>query len=174
MATRFGVSGLLTLGAVIVLALSSAGCQGTSSTQATGAASVPAPINLLLPQSIRIHPFTGVRALDAKSKIRGLEVRMEAIDAYQDAGKAFGDFRFELYSFEPNSAQRKGEIIESWHVSLMDPKDNVVHWDPITRAYIFKLQAYRPIESGRRLILVAVFTSPYTNRLFAEYELVAQ
>jgi hypothetical protein len=153
-----------------------AGAAGCTGAPATGPIDVPSPVNLLLPHAIRIHPFTGLRGLDASGKVRGLEVRMEALDAYQDSTKAFGTFHFELYHFKPFSGDRKGERIETWEVDLMNPRENIIHWDPITRAYIFKLQLYRAVPAGQRLVLTASFDSPFNKeRLFAaEHEILAQ
>jgi len=129
---------------------------------------VPAPIDLLLARTIRIHPFTQTRVLDEAGGIRGVDVRIEADDAYGDATKAFGDFRFEMYHFVTNSLDPKGERIATWNVSLLDPKQNLVHWDKITRTYEFKLQWDQPIPVGKRYVLVAVFSSPFTRRIMDE------
>ena len=127
---------------------------------------IPAPVNLLLPSKIRIHPFTGTRTFDESGGVRGIDVRIEAIDAFGDPQKAFGDFRFELYSFEPFSLDPKGGRIASWHESLIDPKKNLVHWDGIAKRYQFKLQWNEAIPVGQKFVLVATFSSPFTERLF--------
>ena len=158
--------------ALMVLALAtllSPGCQPA----APQAQPVPAPLSLLLPQEIRIHPFTGTRTFDERSGAKGLEVRIEAIDGFGDANKAFGEFRFELYAYKPNSLDPKGPMIAAWPESLTDPQKNLLHWSSIQRAYIFKLQSYEAIPSGRRFVLRAVFSSPYTERLFDEHVFVA-
>ncbi len=129
---------------------------------------VPEPINLLLPQTIRVHPFTGTRDFDKTDGSRGLEVRIEALDAYQDSAKAFGNFRFELYNHREENPDGKGERISSWDVDILDPQDNVVHWDKVHRNYLFKLQWDKPIPKGKRFMLAAVFESPFTERLFDE------
>ena len=46
--------------------------------QAPATFGVPEPINLLLPQTIRIHPFTGTRDFGDDGGMEGLEVRIEA------------------------------------------------------------------------------------------------
>jgi hypothetical protein len=143
-------------------------------TPPAGGVEVKPPLSYMLPHEIRIHPFTGLRTLD--KDFRGLEVRMEAMDAYQDTTKAFGTFRFELYAFKPYSSNPKGALIESWEVDLMNSRENVIRWDPITRSYVFRLGLNESVPAGRRLVLTAAFESPYSlNRLFAkEYEFVAQ
>lgn len=134
---------------------------------------VPAPLHLLLPKKIRIHPFTGARSFVEGSDITGLDVRIEASDSYGDATKAFGHFRFELYSFLPNSLDPKGGKLITWQIPVMDAKTNLVHWNNINRTYEFKLQWQRGIGSGQQYVLTAVFTSPYTERLFAERVFIA-
>lgn len=157
---------------MLLAAVCAPGCG--DATPPAGGIEVKPPLSLMLPHTIRIHPFTALRALEPG--VRGLEVRIEALDAYQDTTKAFGTFRFELYAFKPYSSNPKGALIESWEVDLMNPRENVIRWDPITRSYVFKLGLNESVLAGRRLVLTAAFESPYSfNRLFApEYEFVAQ
>jgi len=133
---------------------------------------VPAPVNLLLPKGIRIHPFTATRSFD-EAGTKGINVRIEVLDHFGDSAKAFGNFRFELYEYISGGAKTKGRRINVWVVELMDPKKNLLHWDSITRAYEFKLELEKTIPPGRRLVVVAVFSSPFTERLFDEREFVA-
>ncbi len=135
---------------------------------------VPEPINTLLPTQIRIHPFTGMRVFSEKGDISGIDVRIEAIDAYGDANKAFGRFRFELYQFKPNSSDPKGLRTAVWNVNVEDFKTNRRHWNSIARTYQFKLAWNRPIPVGQKFILVAVFQSRFTERLFAERVFVSE
>jgi hypothetical protein len=146
------------------------GCDGPPPPVQTQA---PKPLDMLLPTEIRIHPFTGTRTFDEAGGIRGVEVRMEAVNAFGESTNAFGIFTFQLYSFRNDSADHRGELINSWEQSIMEPQVNAVHWDHITRSYLFKLQWYRGIPVGRRLVLVASFTSPYTPRLGAQHVFVA-
>ena len=141
---------------------------GFKSHAAAKSQAVPEPISFLLPKTIRIHPFTGTRTFDEAGGVRGIDVRIEAADSYGDATKAFGDFRFELYQFQPNSPDPKGRRIATWQVPLLEPKANLVHWDSITRTYEFKLQWDEPIPVGERFVLVCVFSSPFTERRFAQ------
>ncbi len=58
----------------------------------------------------------------------------------------------------------------------MNPRENLLHWDSITRSYVFKLRLNQSVETVKRLVLTAVFESPYDfKRLFAkEYEFANQ
>lgn len=163
---------------ILSAALATAACLGgceagkwdvdAKGSEAAGAHPVPEPISLTLPQGIRLHPFTGTRTFDNNGGIRGIDVRIEASDAYGDATKAFGEFRFEMYDYAPNSIDPRGQRIATWTESLQEPQKNLLHWDKITRTYEFKLRWDQPIPVGRRFVLAAYFSSPFTPRLDAQ------
>ena len=172
MKSQFCAAGLL------LLCMLHPGCNsgkwgfGTKSPVSREPQEIPQPISLLLPKSVRVHPFTG-RTFDEAGGISGIDVRIEAIDAYGDATKAFGSFRFEMYRFMPNSLDPKGDMIATWDEDLLDPTKNLLHWDKTTRLYTFKLQWDQPVPVGRRLVLVATFDSPFTERLADQWEFVS-
>ncbi|RPI63047.1 MAG: hypothetical protein EHM48_03100, partial [Planctomycetaceae bacterium] len=99
------------------------GCQKAAIQQ-----TVPYPVSLLLPKDIRIHSFTSTKAFDDAGAQKGIEVYVEARDAYGDTTKAFGDFRFELYAYRPQSPDPKGRLIATWTEPLQDPKVDALHW----------------------------------------------
>lgn len=133
---------------------------------------VPYPISLTLPKSIHIHPFTGTRTFDKEGGVRGIEVRVTPKDAWGDPTKAFGTFRFELYEYRSDDTRSRSSRKAYWNVSVADPRTNRVHWD-VSLAYKFRLRWDQGIPVGRRFVLVTTFTSPYTERLFAERQFVA-
>lgn len=159
---------------MVVLGFLTAGCDfqswrfGTKGSDQRVLQPVPEPIDLMLPRDIRIHPFTGMRTFDETGGIKGIDVRIETVDAYGDAAKAFGNFRFEMYEFLPNSIDPKGKRIATWEEALLKSKKNLLHWDKITRTYKFKLQWDKPIPIGKRFVLVVIFSSPFTERMFTE------
>ncbi|GAG07820.1 unnamed protein product, partial [marine sediment metagenome] len=132
---------------------------------------IPAPINLLLPKTIVVHPFTQTNIFEQGSF--GLHVRVQAKDYYGDPTKAFGDFRFELYEFRRQHQGKKGKKITQWEVGISRPKANLLHWDRHTRSYEFKLSIDRPVREGAHMMLVVVFTSRFTSRLVGEREIIA-
>lgn len=134
---------------------------------------VPEPLHLLLPKTIRIEPFTGTRTFDAAGGVKGIEVRVQALDSYGDATKAFGKFNFALYPHRPDQADPKGSRIAVWEEDLLEPARNLLHWDKIHAAYNFRLQWREPIPVGSRFILMVSFSSPFTERRFAEQEFVS-
>jgi hypothetical protein len=131
---------------------------------------VPQPVNLLLPKSINIHPFTVTRKFDQGGGIRGVDVRIEAFNSFLEATKAFGSFRFEVYAYQQNSQEPKGALRGVWEIepSLLDPRENLRYWNRSQQMYEFKLQWDKPIPVGQKFVLVSVFTSPFTKRLRAE------
>ena len=130
---------------------------------------VPEPIDLLLPESINIHQFTGTRTFDEEGGIRGIDVRVEAFNAFREPTKAFGNFRFEIYTYKVNNPNRRGKLWGIWHVaSMLEAKKNLQYWNRTQQMYEFRLQWDRPIPVGRKFILVGIFTSPFTERLTTE------
>jgi len=132
-----------------------------------GSVKVPQPINYLLPKAISIHPFTGMRNFDEAGGLRGIDVRVEAKDAFGDAGKAFGKFLFQLYEFRPQNSDPKGTLIMTWEEDLLDAQKNLLHWN-IHRTYEFKLLWNSPIPVGQKFVLEVIFSSPFTQRLTDE------
>ena len=162
------IFGLLLIAALIT----ATGCDiRTKGNDTSTAEDIPAPINLLLPKTIVVHPFTQTNTFEQGTF--GLHVRVQAKDYYGDPTKAFGDFRFELYDFRPQHQGKRGRKITQWEVAISRPKANLLHWDRHTRSYEFKLSIDKPVQEGNRLVLVVVFTSRFTPRLVAEREIVA-
>jgi len=160
------------ISAVLLQAGCTTGAGGKKSSQVS--VDIPAPVNLILPKTIHIHPFTATRQLDDSSGQPGIGVRLEAMDTYGETARAFGDFRFELYAYKPNSLDSRGSLMGVWDIPLSDPDVNLAHWDRITRAYRFKLLWDRPLPLGQKYVLVAIFNSPYTPRLFDQRVIVSE
>ena len=154
------------MGVLVLVAVAIGGCEYFNQRSLTK--KVPYPLSLTLPKSIRIHPFTATRVLDERGGVAGIDAQVQALDTFGDATKAFGDFRFELYEHVPNSVNSKGELITTWEIPVLRAKDNILHWDDMTRSYQFKLKWDQPIPAGQQFVLVAVFTSRFTERLFDE------
>jgi hypothetical protein len=166
------MSRLTTIGLVaapLAALLFCVGCNGGPAP----ATEIPEPISLSLPRAVSIHPFTGLRRFDEAGGIRGIDVQIEMSDSFGDSTRGFGDFRFELYTYQPGTPDPKGQRVATWNESLMEAEKNALHWDRIKRLYEFRLQWDRPIPVGREFVLVAVFDSPYTPRLFDERVFVA-
>jgi len=134
---------------------------------------VPKPIDLLLPKTIAIHPFTGTQTADKKGQPLAIEVRIKAVDSFGDPTKAFGRFRFSLHTHQKYSISRRGNQLAVWEERLLDPEKNRRHWDPISQTYKFNLQWDRKMTPGTTYVLEAYFISPFTQQLFDERVFVA-
>ena len=163
------------------LGLALGGCQGSTfenSLPVLGprptSQPVPPPIDLLLPRSISFQGFTGgPRALDPAGQSRGIEVFIAAKDSFGHAAKAFGDFRLVLYAFRANSSDPRGTFLADWVVSTADARSNRGHWNEVHRMYEFRLGWDQTVPIGTKLVLEAVFSSPFTERLFAQHVFTA-
>ena len=100
---------------------------------------VPAPIDHLLPREIVVQGWTGTRVFAEHGGIEGIDVRIQAKDAFGDFTKAFGAFRFELYHYRSGGQDRKGDRIAVWSQPVLAAKDNLEHWDKYLPGYHFKL-----------------------------------
>ncbi|MBT7170420.1 MAG: hypothetical protein HN909_01485, partial [Phycisphaerales bacterium] len=92
---------------------------------------------------------------------------------YGDTTKAYGDFRFDLYTFQAYKSERKGEKLASWESSLSEGDVNQKHWKRHFSAYEFTLGGLGPMTPGQKYVLVATFTSSYKHRLHGETILTA-
>jgi hypothetical protein len=173
--------GLLAGWALAALTFLGSGCDGNANTAwlptkggpQPGEQHVPAPIDLLLPATLDIHPFTQTATFPAGDM--GLHARVQTRDSFGDPTKAFGDFRFEMFLVLPDQPGQRGPRVAQWEVSIADPEQNLLHWDRHTRSYEFKLGGLSPgrLRTGTRLLLVATFSSRFTNRITAEREIIA-
>lgn len=170
---KYSISVVVTVAAVVFCA----GCETdlakilpTKGGEPASTQKVPEPINLLLPKTLEIHPFTQTSTFQDGSS--GIHARIQARDAYGDPTKAFGDFRFDLYEFRPQNQGKRGARLEQWNNKLSLPEINLTHWDRHTRSYEFRLSSNHKLKPGSRLIFVATFSSHFTPRITAEREIV--
>ncbi|HHH75768.1 MAG TPA: hypothetical protein ENL03_01930 [Phycisphaerae bacterium] len=157
----------------VLFALVLPGCLITKGPAVNDGAAVPSPIDLTLPVSIEIHPFTEARTFDNAGGIKGIEMRIKALDADDDTTKAYGDFRVEMYTHNPQASNKLGMKVATWDIKLLDAKDNRRHWHAISRTYKFLLEWDKPIPVGQRYVLQAVFSSPFTDRAVTQRTFVS-
>ena len=146
--------------------------RGTSNT--ADRIKIPPPINALLPQRIEVHPFTRIGVLSERGDIHGIDLCIRAVDSYGDATKAFGKFRFELYQFKPGSPDPKGALLAVWNENIETLKENRRYWDNISRTYRFKLAWDRETLPSEKFVIVVIFQSRYSDRLFAQRVISAE
>ncbi len=133
---------------------------------------VPAPLSELLPRVIQIHEFTAVEKFGTTKQ--GVNLRIQCTDGFASRTKAFGRFRFELREFLPAEPKSAGALIRWWVVDLLDVAGNKQHWQNTLMLYEFKLECDQALTPDSKYVLVAVFDSPYTDRLFTERVFVAR
>ena len=120
----------------------------------------------LQPKQIRLHPFTGTVTFSQGGGISGIEARVEVIDQFGEATKAYGSFRFEMYEYRPHQADPRGRQLACWQDQIADAKTHHEHWDPLFEVYKFRLQWDDPIPVGKKFVLDAVFVGSGGPRLF--------
>lgn len=81
---------------------------------------------------------------------------MEFLDRNGHTAKCFGNLRLDLHDAAP--AGRSRGTLATWNLDLTDLDVNTVHYDDITRTYLFKLEVSDtdlPQEPELRLYYIA-------------------
>lgn len=161
----------LTISAVVLAIL---GCShGTA--RPDGSVAAGRRIDLLLPKTIDILPFTRPASFDQDAIPDGIEVVLRPLDAFGDPVKVIGTFRFELYMFRKASADTRGHRLGFWQVDLTDEQAQKKHWDRFPPTYRFRL-GWSPelkIERGK-YVLEVTYLSPWNQRLSATHIIDAE
>ncbi|MCC7145145.1 MAG: hypothetical protein IT443_01730 [Phycisphaeraceae bacterium] len=161
---RYGI-----LAGLLVSASLWAGCQFKGGSAASGDARQPW---LLLdqpwqvrPVRMRIYPSTRfVRETDQAL----LEARVEFLDENGDSTKAVGEFRLELFSTARASGAEVGRRLFSWVVRMFSRQTNEIFYDPITRAYLFRLKIESLAVIRDQVLLRVTFLPAAGERMEAE------
>jgi hypothetical protein len=128
-------------------------------------------IALLMPQSVKIQPFTKPKSFDKDAIPDGIEVLVQPLDKFNDPVKAVGAMQFELFRYQPASGQSKGERIQFWEV-LIDSEDQIDQfWDRTAQMYLFKLAVdeIAGLPVGVKYVLTVRYNSPQGEHLEDEY-----
>jgi hypothetical protein len=166
------------LAAVLLIAIWAGGCEKHPYAVEPGAtesatADASEQVDLLLPRTIEILPFTKPASFDDDAIPDGIEAVIRPLDAFGDQTKAVGRFRFELYAFKPASSDHRGDRLGMWEVDLSDRAAQTDHWDRITRTYRFHLLwTGRPPRPGKYIIEVT-YLPPIGQRIASQYEIDA-
>lgn len=118
------------------------------------------------PTAMRIHPLSRLlaRADDAGPLI---ETRVEFTDRDGVTCRAIGEMQIELLP------SRSGGEPLAWTVDLTVPATNAMHFDVITRTYLFKLGLEPQDMTGTRTLQVSFFGSEgreFGDRMSLELE----
>ena len=115
----------------------------------------------IMPVQMRVLPSTRFVQLDKQIL---LESRVEFQDELQDTIKAAGTFQFEVFA-----VNRQGQLIESqklfsWKLDVLTREANKEFYDPVTRAYLFRLEVDQ-LPTLQRVALRVTFVPPAGKRL---------
>lgn len=144
----------LLLALPLALLLSAVGCAskgagvGAPRDAAWGWAWRPAPV------AMRVYPATRF-ATEAGQPI--LELRIELFDAMSDSIKGVGRMRFELFAGSIRDQPQLARRLYRWDVDLLSLADQKRYWDPVTRAYLFRLKIDDLAIARRATVLEATF-----------------
>ena len=128
-------------GAVVLSGCASSG-SGDGSAIITDTGPSTPPIDMLdarwpyWPDAMRIHPLT-MASRDRETNEPILEARVEMTDRFGDTTKCVAQFQFELHDGAP--ASQNTTPMREWSVDARDPERNRVHFDKVTRTYLFRL-----------------------------------
>lgn len=152
--------------AMIGIAALSTGCLGDGGGGSSSAARDDARA-MFDPVKMQIHPvFTKVSDWTGDGKPDGIEVLAEFRDSFGDSTKAAGTFVFEVYAFQPNSADPRGPRIANAFVGPVDsPETQRQRWSNTSRCYAFRL-AFDGANAKNAYVLSATFTPVGAKRLF--------
>jgi hypothetical protein len=136
----------------------------------------------LQPVDMRVYPSSRFSVQNQQAM---LEARIELLDEMGDSTKGVGQFHFELFAGgtpgfaeaagspghpgRPTSAQR----LYTWDVPLLTLDDQKRHYDPITRAYLFRLRMDEQALPQRNTTLQASYEALSGERLKASTVLEA-
>lgn len=119
------------------------------------------------PQALRIHPLTRL-AVDAKSGLSIIEVRLEFLDPEGHTTKGVGQVRIDLAA--GGSGADSSPPIATWNWDLRERSVNRRFYDDVTRTYLFRLKV-ESLELGPQPELRAYFLSAAGPRLQATHTL---
>lgn len=120
---------------------------------------------LLQPVHMRVYPSTKF-IKDGDGSV--LEARIELVDVMGDSVKGVGRFRLELLSRGQSGEIGIGKRLYSWDVSLTTLDDQIQYYDPITRAYYFRLVLNEDRSANRETSLHVMFVTADGKRLTTE------
>lgn len=128
-------------------------------------------LSLLLPTRIEIvGPSTRLRSPSGSGRPEVLELLLRGYTVLENPGAILvGDVRVELYTFQPASADNKGERVCAWDISLKDKEQQHRFWNPIIQMYEFNL-GIEPaaVPRASKYVLSATYRSPLQTHLTDE------
>lgn len=130
-------------------------------------------LSLMLPESIRIQPFTKVASFNEDEVPDGILAIVRPLDQFGDPAKAAGIFFFELWTYVEASGERKGERLEFWEKTIDSADDIQLHWTP-AQMYEFQLawtKGAGVVQPGRKYVFSVGYRTPWDTNIYDEYVL---
>lgn len=117
------------------------------------------------PAAVRINPtFTRLQSFDNDGEIDGIEADLELRDEFGDATKGGGEIFFELFAYDPQGPDVRGEPIgEPIRFDLSSVGAQRRHWQNVIRSYRFQLR-YDDLNPGAAYVLTATWQPQATGR----------
>jgi hypothetical protein len=159
-----------TLG-IALLACALAGCRQHGPTSLPTERDRIEMLSLMLPQEIKILPFTKVKSFNEDELPDGILAVVRPLDRFGDPVKAAGLFYFELWTYQNASQERKGERVAFWERRISTPQEVRMYW---THAQMYEFQlawagGAEEVKPGRKYVLTATYRTPWDETIRDEY-----
>ena len=113
--------------------------------------------------------FTRILGAGAKAgDTGGIDAYVELLDQFGDPIKAVGEFRFEIFRYQPAVADRRGTRFEEEGMQEVDLRDlgvNQQYWDDITQCYRMRLKLPEEAAALRQIVLQVTFMAEGADRI---------
>lgn len=116
------------------------------------------------PVQMRVYPSSRF-VNDGQGSL--LEARIELLDDMGDSVKGSGTVQIELLAAGEARQSESNRRLYSWRADVLTLEQQKQHFDPITRAYLFRLKMDRAPDPQQRTVLWATFTPVQGDRLEA-------
>ncbi len=119
------------------------------------------------PVAVKMRVYPSTRFVSDSGK-PVLEARIEMIDEMGDSVKTSGSWRVELLAGgEARTSKDQRKLLYSWQVQASTLAQQQRHYDPVTRAYHFRLQMDQPSDPLQAVTVSVTFTPPIGTTLQA-------
>ena len=103
-----------------------------------------------------------------------LQARIELLDDMSDSVKSSGQIFFELYGISGGGGVATPKSLYSWSVAVRTRDDQISFYEPVVRAYLFRLSLSEHWPPKRQAKLRVLFTPNQGRRLETSSVLVGK
>lgn len=160
------------VGAAIILS-SVAGCRSYGPDHLPTERERVEMLSLMLPERIQIQPFSRIASFNDDGVPDGILLVLRPLDRFGDPVKAVGSFYFELWSYQPASAERRGQRLGFWDRTIATAEEVRLYWNR-AQMYEFRLAwigGTEGLEPGRKYLLTATYRTPWDVSIQDEHVL---